>query len=118
MDLKQLFPNASPSFLRLHGLMAPPIRDTQFEPAPREEPLAPHQAQEGGAGRSLVIITRCGVRLLDTDNAYGGCKPIIDALRYAGLIREDDPASLQLIVRQRKVRKEETGTEIIITQIP
>jgi len=65
----------------------------------------------------VVCITRCGTHLLDKDNLYGGAKPICDALRYRGLIRDDDPESIHLIVQQRKVSKKETGTLIEIYPI-
>lgn len=119
-DLKhllKLLPNASPSFLRLHGFMAPQVRDTKFERPAGEEPLDTDEAQKRGAGRRFVCITRCGVRLLDRDNLWGGVKPACDALRYAGLIRDDDPSAVLLYVRQKKVRKDQTGTQIIITQL-
>ena len=62
----------------------------------------------------MVRITRCGTRLLDADNLAGGCKPIVDALRYRGLIPEDDPQSIGLVVQQRKVLKKDIGTIIEI----
>lgn len=66
--------------------------------------------EEGGAGRAVVRITRCGVRLLDADNLCGGVKYLLDACRYEGLIPEDNPEAICLIVRQRKVKMKETGT--------
>lgn len=35
-------------------------------------------------------------RRLDSDNLWGGCKPLIDAMRDAGLIRNDSPKWLDL----------------------
>jgi hypothetical protein len=80
------------------------------------EPLDPHAAQSGGQGgaRYRLTITRYGAKLLDIDNGVGGCKPLIDALRYEGLIPEDDPGTIELIFRQRKVPKAERRTEIVI----
>lgn len=114
MDLKNLFPNASTSFLKLHGLLDAPIRDTQFERPHGEEPLDTHPAQERSKGRVVVIITRFGSRLLDRDNLYGGVKPLVDALRYDNLIPDDNDDSIELIVRQKKVRKDQIGTQVII----
>jgi hypothetical protein len=85
--------------------------------AQRDAGPAPHEAaptEEAGGPRIAVRITRCGTRLLDFDNAAGGCKPLVDALRYRGLIPEDDPESIHMIIQQRKVSKEETGTIIEI----
>ena len=80
------------------------------------EPLDPHAAQSGGqaGARYRLTITRYGAKLLDIDNGVGGCKPLIDALRYEGLIPEDDPGTIELIFRQRKVAKAERRTEIVI----
>jgi hypothetical protein len=44
----------------------------------------------------------------------GGCKPCIDQLRYAGLIRDDDPASVEIVFRQEKVAK---GKEMTLIEI-
>ena len=80
------------------------------------EPLDPHAAQGGGqaGARYRLTIIRYGAKLLDIDNGVGGCKPLIDALRYEGLIPEDDPGTIELIFRQRKVSKAERRTEIVI----
>lgn len=122
-DLEARFPNASRTFLALNSrpadpYLAPPVCDPQPEPAPREEPLDTHQTQKRGQGRTLVLITRCGVRLLDADNLCGGTKPLVDALRYARYIPDDDPGSIQLIVTQRKVPKGQTGTQVLIIPSP
>ena len=80
------------------------------------EPLDSDQAQEGGqaGARYRLTITRYGAKLLDIDNGVGGCKPLIDALRYEGLIPEDDPGTIELIFRQRKVKAAYRGTVILI----
>jgi hypothetical protein len=66
--------------------------------------------------RTTLCITRRGTRLLDADNYAGGCKPLIDQIRYAKLIPDDDPASVEILFRQVKVAtKSEEGTEIEIT---
>ena len=74
------------------------------------------QAQGRGEGRVVVCITRRGSRLLDVDNMAGGCKPVVDQLRYAGLIPNDDPASVEIIFRQEKAAKGQEMTIIEITQ--
>jgi hypothetical protein len=69
-------------------------------------------AEVGGQGRVVVRITRRSSRLLDVDNGHGGCKQVIDQLRYAGLIPNDDPASVDIIFRQEKAPKKDQGTQI------
>lgn len=69
----------------------------------------------GGKERVVVRITKCAVRLTDLDNAVGGAKFCIDALRYAKLIPDDDPGSIDLQFQQLKVAtKKEQGTLIEI----
>jgi hypothetical protein len=49
------------------------------------------------------------------DNFAGGCKPLIDQLRYAKLIANDDPESIELQFVQEKVKtrlEEETIIDI------
>jgi hypothetical protein len=72
------------------------------------------QIQGPSADRITVCITRCGSRLLDVDNMAGGCKPLVDQLRYAKLIPDDDPASVEIVFRQEKAAK---GAEMTIVEI-
>lgn len=61
-------------------------------------------------------IERHSARPLDADNFAGGCKPLIDQLRYAGLIPDDDPASVDLtFVQRRSVDSGFTGTVVEIS---
>jgi hypothetical protein len=80
--------------------------------------LDPHQAKSGGAEvrpvRYRLTIVRHGPKLLDIDNGVGGCKPVIDALRYEGWIPNDDPRSIDFVFRQLKAPRDKLGTEIII----
>lgn len=116
----KLFPNASASFLALHGIapVAPRVRHPQPQQDARSQPLDYHQAQERGAvsgsRRCRVTIVRKGSKLLDVDNLAGGCKPLVDALRYAGYIVNDDPASVELLFKQIKTPKKLQGTEVLI----
>lgn len=81
--------------------------------------LDPHKAQKGSKGRSrfCVTITRYGSRPLDVDNGAGGCKPLLDAIRYEGLIPDDDPATIEFQFRQYQVKKPYRRTEVLIEQI-
>lgn len=64
-------------------------------------------------GRYKVVVVAYLQRLLDADNPC--YKPIIDQLRYHGLIPNDDPASMVLETRQEKVKfKNQIRTEITI----
>lgn len=82
----------------------------------RKKPLDSNQAEKGGATspRYRVTITRFGSKLLDIDNGAGGCKPLLDAIRYEGLIPDDDPGTIDFVFRQQKVKKPQRRTEILI----
>jgi hypothetical protein len=41
-------------------------------------------------------------RMIDRDNLYGSCKPLIDAMRDVGLIRNDSPKWLDLGVCENR----------------
>jgi hypothetical protein len=89
-------------------------------PDPKPQPLARpalDRARQGQACRPpgvTIRITRRASRLLDADNFAGGCKPIIDQLRYAGLIADDDPETVEIVFRQEKCRPTAAGTLIEI----
>ena len=58
--------------------------------------------------RAKVTVERYGGKVLDHDNALGGCKDLIDGLRDNGLIVNDDPAHLELHFAQHpgaKIKK-------------
>ena len=75
------------------------------------------ERKENSKKRSFVRITRFSCRPLDCDNYAGGCKPLIDQLRYARLIKDDDPESVQIEFIQVKVsHKKEERTEIEIKE--
>lgn len=65
-------------------------------------------------GQRIILRIICHrVRLQDEDNSL--FKPLVDQLRYAGLIPEDDPATIKLETDQIRVKtKKEEGTEILI----
>jgi hypothetical protein len=97
------------------------LRSSEPESAVREAILANSQDEEGSKksahGRVIVQITRCSTALLDSDNLGGSVKFLLDAIRYSGLIPDDDPASIELQVSQIKVaRRKEVGTHIRITR--
>ena len=86
---------------------------SSLQPVGKVEGEVGHEQRSVSRHRVRNISRR--VRLCDADNLVGGCKHIIDSLRIAGIIPEDDPTSISLEVSQEKVssyKKEETWVEI------
>jgi len=64
-----------------------------------------------------LAITRYSTKTLDVDNLAGGSKPLIDQIRYAKLIPDDNPESVNITFSQVKVRTQaEQRTEVRITK--
>jgi Holliday junction resolvase RusA-like endonuclease len=75
------------------------------------------EREEARSRRTRIRITRYSCRPLDCDNYAGGCKPIIDQLRYAKLIRDDSPEDIEVEFKQVKVKtKTQERTEIEINE--
>ena len=73
----------------------------------------PKRSAPSGDGRINVYITRCSTVLLDDDNV--SVKFILDAVRDAKFIPDDDRKSIKLHLEQIQVgTKEEIGTHIRI----
>ena len=68
------------------------------------------------APKRRVTITAYRPRRLDPDNSYGGCKVLLDSMRDIGLIRNDSPKWLELVVNQH-IEKCDCRTEIEIKNI-
>jgi hypothetical protein len=71
--------------------------------------------ESGMSPRHRVRIVSKRVRLCDPDNLVGGVKHLVDALRIAEIIPEDDPQAITLEVSQEKVSsyaQEETWVEV------
>lgn len=90
------------------------------EACPEPESSVPdaqiHKAQREAIypGRVLVSVTSycCGTQR-DSDNICP--KYFLDCCRYAGLIRDDCPGTVQLTVKEERVStKKEEGCEIVI----
>jgi hypothetical protein len=64
-----------------------------------------------------ILTTRYGSRPLDVDNGAGGCKPLLDAIRYEGLIPDDDPTTIDFIFRQYQVKKPYRNTHVLIERV-
>lgn len=52
--------------------------------------------------KARITITRVSPRVLDTDNCVGSVKHLCDGLRACGIIADDTPEHVELIVRQEK----------------
>ena len=75
------------------------------------------EREEARSRRTRIRITRYSCRPLDCDNYAGGCKPIIDQLRYAKLIKDDSPEDIEVEFKQVKVKtKTQERTEIEISE--
>ena len=105
----------------------PPSRrllDTLTKHAPKRSLDKVHKAKETGKGctakcnpQYTLGITRFSTKTLDVDNLAGGCKPLIDQIRYAHLIPDDNPESVNITFSQVKVKTQaEQRTEVRITK--
>ena len=80
------------------------IHNPKPQPPARPALDPPPKGEKTRTPRTTLIITRHAVRLLDADNYAGGCKPLIDQLRYAHLIEDDDPETIEITFRQAKCK--------------
>lgn len=72
------------------------------------------QQEMAQCGKAGVIIVSHRPRLLDWDNLVTSGKPVLDSLRYAGYLREDDPESVLVWYKQYKCKSADERTEIYI----
>lgn len=63
-------------------------------------------------GRMRVRITSYRTKFLDKDNLIGGAKPLVDALRNQGLIKDDSPQHVEIEYHQIKVRGDHAKTVV------
>lgn len=98
--------------------MAGTLSHTQPQPTHRPALELVLPAQTPSRPRHHVRIERHARRLLDVDNFAGGAKALIDCLRQAGLIHDDDPGSIEIEFAQVKVAAQSAeGTRIVIRVI-
>lgn len=65
------------------------------------------------SGPLQVTVTRYGARELDYDNLVGGAKPLVDCLKVAKMIEDDDPKHVAITYLQHAgVPKKKRRTEI------
>jgi len=103
-----------------HYYFTPPRVSNTVTKRPAQQALEPlSKRKEKVSNRTYVRITRYSTRPLDCDNYAGGCKPIIDQLRYAKLIKDDSPEDIEVQFKQVKIKtKAEEHTKIEISDKP
>ncbi len=115
-QLRARFPRASEDFIRENSTPDTPIRYAEPE---RHTPAALEKMAEGkekGMGRVILRFIGYRVRPLDPDSFAGSTKDLIDGLRYAHLIRDDNFREIILKTTQVKVASfAEERTEVEIT---
>ena len=109
-QLKQLFPNASESFIRNNSA---PVESSKPERSICHESLAEKKAKRDSPTRFHIRVKSFRKRLCDPDNLT--VKWGIDSLRYAGIIPDDTAKDISLEISQEK--SEDERTEITITQL-
>jgi hypothetical protein len=115
--IKELFPHASASTIRLNSdCPSGPAPAPVVERPARSRALGTRKAQKADTGVFLVRVTSRRRRLLDEDNLAE--KYHVDCCRYAGLVPGDAAGQARIETRQEKVgRKEDECTVIEISQL-
>lgn len=104
----QLQPDGS--YCKAGGVLQP----AKPERSPGDEPVAANSGTDHLPGFVTVRITSFRTRLIDERNLTD--KFLVDALKYAGLIRDDSPTWCKIEVNQVQVGiKADERTEVIIT---
>lgn len=72
------------------------------------------QGEAEGDGRIIVVLESRRTRLQDADNDAASHKNLLDGLRYAGFIPEDNPKAIRLVIcdQVRVKTKAEEGTRV------
>jgi len=104
--------NPDGSYSRPPNLVVGRISHTVTQRPSRPALDAAQSGEEESQERIVLRIIRKAPRLLDADNFAGGCKPLIDQVRYAGLIPDDSPEKVEIVFKQQKVKKGQEGTLI------
>jgi hypothetical protein len=100
------------------------LPDTLTKHAPKLPLVKVHKAKEPSKDctakcnpKYTLALTRFSTKTLDVDNLAGGSKPLIDQIRYAKLIPDDNPESVEITFSQVKVKTQaEQRTEVRITK--
>lgn len=96
--------------------MGIPYPEPQRDKAPALDGAA--RGGQEGQDRARVRFTGFRVRPLDPDNFAGSCKGLIDGLRYAGLIRGDEPWNIILETEQVRVSEFCQEKTVIELELP
>ena len=83
----------------------PPWSVAVVEPTPEYVNVAAPRLQKASRQSFRVRVVSVRNRLIDEDNL--SCKYVVDQLRYAGLIPNDDAATTKIEVSQRKCEEGE-----------
>jgi hypothetical protein len=94
-----------------HGEVCGPVPECVV----RDEPLAKGKGKKADGRRFRVSVVSRRSRLLDPDNLCG--KGLVDCLRYAGAIEQDDPGSVEYRISQEKVAKGAEETVVTVERI-
>ena len=118
-EIKKRFPNASPGFIKANLQIDYRRSAPVMERDSGNATLAEDQSKEGAARKLAIRFVSVRKRLLDPDKL--SVKWLLDACRYARIIRGDEPEKITLEVTQRKCAKgerEHTIIEIVQTTQP
>lgn len=103
MNLQSLFPHGSNAFFQANTKTNSEVPPAKSQRPVRKTLVSNAQGKNESMGRVTLRYTCRFVRPRDTDNLVGSTKALTDGLRRCGLLQNDDPASLRLIVEQEKV---------------
>jgi Holliday junction resolvase RusA-like endonuclease len=78
----------------------------------RQAKLAARVFPEAPIARARVTIVRHGRRICDPDNLIGGAKGTIDCLVREGILANDTPAHVELIITQQVTKSPKTVVTI------
>lgn len=88
----------------------------ELERPARDRPLAAREAKASNSGAVHIRFVSVRKRLLDPDNISE--KWVLDCLRFANIIRGDEPDKITLETTQRKAAKTEAEhTEVTIYEL-
>ena len=72
-------------------------------------------AQVPPLGRARITITRYAPgRPLDADNAAGAMKPVLDGIKVAGVVTDDDATHVQVTYASARCAASEGRVEVVI----
>lgn len=106
-DFKQRFPHASAAVIERnsHLFGEGAGAGSKLECVAGDVALGPAQTEKRAPRRFRVCVCRIGRHLLDEDNIAE--KYMVDCLRYAGIIPDDNPGVVSIVATQRKAAKGE-----------